>query len=297
MAWGHRAAYFPIKAKRIIHLCMAGGPSQFESLDPKPELSKLHKHLPGSYTKGQQLAAPGLETGSDGAICGVQKYRERRRDPDFFEDRLGRRRLCIIRSMLTEQINHDPAHTFMNTGAIVKACELRLPMLGPGAETDDLRGFIVLTSTQRDRRRPTDQRAASAGIYRANSRGGFHLKGRGITRESAGGQSVRARSSRGQSAGMAISPKKDRPEIQTRIAQYEASERACPISPTTAKSRRSRSMAQQPGDGSSNRLLLAVCQERSLYSALSPRLGSSPEYLRICRWPRAMSISDRRADQ
>src|SRR5205823_6449392 len=45
------------KAKRVIHLCMAGGPSQFETLDYKPELKKLHgKEFPESFTKGQQLA-------------------------------------------------------------------------------------------------------------------------------------------------------------------------------------------------------------------------------------------------
>ena len=49
--------HFPIKARRVIHLCMAGGPSQFESLDYKPMLKELHgKPFPESFTKGQQLA-------------------------------------------------------------------------------------------------------------------------------------------------------------------------------------------------------------------------------------------------
>src|SRR5437762_988232 len=49
--------HFPVRAKRIIHLCMAGGPSQFETLDPKPELKKLDgQPFPDSLTKGQQLA-------------------------------------------------------------------------------------------------------------------------------------------------------------------------------------------------------------------------------------------------
>src|SRR5882757_11110223 len=50
-------SHFPAKAKRVIHLCMAGGPSQLESLDYKPELKKLDgKPFPESFTKGQQLA-------------------------------------------------------------------------------------------------------------------------------------------------------------------------------------------------------------------------------------------------
>ena len=49
--------HLPVKAKRVIHLCMAGGPSQFETLDFKPELKRLDgKPFPESFTKGQQLA-------------------------------------------------------------------------------------------------------------------------------------------------------------------------------------------------------------------------------------------------
>ncbi|MGB0774910.1 MAG: DUF1501 domain-containing protein, partial [Akkermansiaceae bacterium] len=49
--------HFAPRAKRVIHLCMAGGPSHVDSFDPKPELDKLHgKEFPKSFTKGQQLA-------------------------------------------------------------------------------------------------------------------------------------------------------------------------------------------------------------------------------------------------
>ena len=49
--------HFPAKAKRIIHLCMAGGPSQHESFDWKPKLKELDgKPFPESFTRGQQLA-------------------------------------------------------------------------------------------------------------------------------------------------------------------------------------------------------------------------------------------------
>ena|SRR5437899_1818284 len=47
---------FPVRAKRIIHLCMAGGPSHLESFDYKPELKRIHgQPFPESFTKGQQL--------------------------------------------------------------------------------------------------------------------------------------------------------------------------------------------------------------------------------------------------
>src|SRR6476619_7122566 len=49
--------HLPIKAKRVIHLCMAGGPSHLETFDPKPELKELNgKPFPASFTAGQQLA-------------------------------------------------------------------------------------------------------------------------------------------------------------------------------------------------------------------------------------------------
>src|SRR5688572_21339797 len=49
--------HFPVRAKRIIHLCMAGGPSHLETLDWRPELKRLDgQPFPESFTKGQQLA-------------------------------------------------------------------------------------------------------------------------------------------------------------------------------------------------------------------------------------------------
>src|SRR5262244_1465926 len=49
--------HFPVRAKRVIHLCMAGGPSHLESFDYKPELKKINDQpFPESFTKGQQLA-------------------------------------------------------------------------------------------------------------------------------------------------------------------------------------------------------------------------------------------------
>src|ERR1043166_6373714 len=49
--------HFPVRAKRIIHLCMAAGPSHLESFDFKPELKRIHgQPFPESFTKGQQLA-------------------------------------------------------------------------------------------------------------------------------------------------------------------------------------------------------------------------------------------------
>ena len=65
--------HFPAKAKRVIHLCMAGGPSQFESFDPKPELKRLDgKPFPDSFTKGQQLAQ--LQGSGSGNVASIPQF-------------------------------------------------------------------------------------------------------------------------------------------------------------------------------------------------------------------------------
>src|SRR6185312_2973981 len=67
---------FPIKAKRVIHLCMAGGPSHLETFDRKPELDRLNgKPFPESFTKGQQLAQlQGSQLIARGSFTGFKKY-------------------------------------------------------------------------------------------------------------------------------------------------------------------------------------------------------------------------------
>src|SRR5207302_4300648 len=68
--------HFPAKAKRVIHLCMAGGPSQLESLDYKPELKKLDgQPFPESFSKGQQLAQlQGSVLKARGPFCAFRKW-------------------------------------------------------------------------------------------------------------------------------------------------------------------------------------------------------------------------------
>src|SRR5215813_2570401 len=110
--------HFPVRAKRVIHLCMAGGPSHLESLDHKPELKKIDgKPFPDSFTKGQQLAQlQNTELKARGSFTDFKKHGESGQEmSDLFpniatiaDD------ICIVRSMHTEQINHDPAHAFMN---------------------------------------------------------------------------------------------------------------------------------------------------------------------------------------
>ncbi|TMQ00823.1 MAG: DUF1501 domain-containing protein, partial [Verrucomicrobia bacterium] len=68
--------HFPVKTKRVIHLCMAGGPSHLESFDYKPKLKELHdKPFPESFTKGQQLAQlQNTELKARGPFCEFKKW-------------------------------------------------------------------------------------------------------------------------------------------------------------------------------------------------------------------------------
>ena len=140
------------RARRVIHLYMAGGPSQFETFDDKPRLREMDgEPMPESYTRGQQLA----QLQGKALKCFGPRFPFRR------FGRSGQRisarfpalgsvadELCIVRSMTTDQINHDPAHTLMNTGTTLPG----RPSMGSwvqygiGSETVDLPGFVVLTS-------------------------------------------------------------------------------------------------------------------------------------------------------
>src|SRR4051794_8396161 len=145
--------HFAPKAKRIIFLYQAGGPSHLETFDYKPQLAKLDgKPMPESLTKGQQIAQlQGKEL-----LCFGPQHKFRRFGKNgeqicelfphigaIVDD------LCIVRSMTTEQINHDPAHTIMNTGSIIPGRPSMGSWLlyGLGAEAENLPGFVVLVSS------------------------------------------------------------------------------------------------------------------------------------------------------
>jgi hypothetical protein len=277
--------HFPIKAKRIIHLCMAGGPSQFESLDPKPELAKLHRQpFPESYTKGQQLAQlQGSKLEAMGPFAGFKKYGQCGAEISDLFPWIGSvaDELCIVRSMFTEQINHDPAHTFMNTGAIVKGRPSfgSWMLYGLGAESDDLPGFIVLTSTSKGigGAQPISARQWAAGILPSKFQGIlFNSKGDAVhyignppgVCQSAQRQVVEEVN---RLNGYLAEERVD-PEIQTRIAQYEMAFRMQTSVPdlTDFSKEPPAVLAQygveQPGDGSfaSNCLLARRLAERGV---------------------------------
>ena len=111
--------HFAARAKHVIFLCMAGGPSHLETFDFKPKLAEMDgQPMPESFTAGQPIAQ--LQ-GQQLKCLGPQfKFRRHGESGQEISDILPKLAemaddLCIIRSMHTDQINHDPAHTVMNT--------------------------------------------------------------------------------------------------------------------------------------------------------------------------------------
>lgn len=146
--------HFPAKAKRVIYLFQSGGPSQLESFDFKPELAKWHGQEIPDYIKKTQR--------NSGMVAGqttfplVQSY--------FKFDRYGQSGawvselfphtakivddLCIVKSMYTEAINHEPAVMFVQTGSQ----QAGRPSIGSwlsyglGSDNEDLPNFVVMIS-------------------------------------------------------------------------------------------------------------------------------------------------------
>jgi hypothetical protein len=275
--------HVPAKAKRVIHLCMAGGPSQFESFDPKPELKRLDgKPFPESFTKGQQLAQlQGSVLKARGSFVGFHKHGQSAQEiSDLFPQIAGiADEIAIVRSMQTEQINHDPAHAFMNSGSILKGRPSMGSWLlyGLGSETADLPGFIVLMSRGKTGLQPVSARQWSAGCLPSRFQGiMFQSKGEAV--HYVGNPEGVCQSTQRQVVeevnrlnGMLAEDRVD-PEIQTRISQYEMAFRMqASVPELTDFGSESKEMLElygvkQPGDGSfaSNCLMARRLAERGV---------------------------------
>src|SRR5262245_49066012 len=111
------------RAKRIIYLFQSGGPSHLELFDYKPKLPKLNgSELPDSVRMGQRLTGMTSGQKSFPVIAPRFKFTQHGKSGAWISELLPHTakvidELCIIRSMHTEAINHDPAITFIQTGS------------------------------------------------------------------------------------------------------------------------------------------------------------------------------------
>jgi hypothetical protein len=226
--------HVPAKAKRVIWLYMAGGMTHLETFDPKPKLAAMHgQPMPESVTKGQQIAQlqgkplncfapqhPFKNWGSSGLEIST-----------IFPE-LGAKcadDLCVIRSMHTDAINHDPAHTLMNTGSMIagRPSAGSWVLYGLGSEAQDLPGFVVMVSTGKfGQSQPIAARQWHSGFLPGRLQG-VHLRGQGdpvlYVRNPAGVSPSRqkdvidALNGLNRIEGATVND----PEIATRISQYE----------------------------------------------------------------------------
>jgi hypothetical protein len=156
-----------------------------ETFDYKPELARMNgKPMPASFTKGQPIA----QLQSSKLVCLAPQHsfakhgHSDQQISSIFPHLAGQAdKLCIVRSMRTEAINHDPAHTFMNTGTTISGRPSMGSWLwyGLGSECDNLPGFVVLTSTGRSgQSQPIAARQWHSGFLPSNFQGvEFRSKG------------------------------------------------------------------------------------------------------------------------
>lgn len=224
--------HFAPKAKRVIYLYMSGGPSHLETFDYKPELDRLDgKPMPESFTRGQPIAQ--LQGQALKVQGHLSKFRRHGQSGQWISDFLpwhGKMAddLCIIRSMVTDQINHDPAHTVMNTGSQISG----RPSIGSwltyglGSECDNLPGFVVMTSFAGRNPQPISQRMWGPGFLPGRYQG-VELQSGGVpvhylrppmgVSDPLQGELVR----RIQSLDDIRNRELDQPEVRARIAAYE----------------------------------------------------------------------------
>ena len=224
--------HFAPKAKRVIFLTMAGGPSQLETFDNKPKLAELSgKPMPDSYTKGQQLAQ--LQGSALNCLAPQFSFARYGKSGQEISSALPHIAsiaddICIIRSMWTEQINHDPAQAFMNTGTAISG----RPSMGSwiwyglGSECQNLPGFVVLVSVGGGQDQPIAARQWHSGFLPGRFQGvPFHSKGDPVYYvKNPGGVSENNQKTIIETVGSldrVFDHSVHDPEIAARISQYE----------------------------------------------------------------------------
>ena len=144
-------SHFSPKAKNVIFMHMAGGPSQLELFDYKPELAKLHNQLcPDSFMEGKRFA---FISGRPKMLGPKAEFAQYGQSGAWVSDNLPHFSsvvddVCFVKAMHTDEINHAPAQLFLHTGS----ARLGRPSMGSwvtyglGSTNDNLPGYMVLLS-------------------------------------------------------------------------------------------------------------------------------------------------------
>ncbi len=224
--------HFAPKAKRVIYLFQSGAPSQMELFDYKPQLEKVRgQDLPPSVRQGQRLTTMSADQASFPMVPSLFKFQQHGGAGAWASELVPYQakiadRLCFIKSMHTEAINHDPAITFFQTGFQLAG----RPSIGSwlsyglGSENEDLPAFVVMVSGSKGQ--PLYDRLWGAGFLPSRYQGVKFRSGadpvlylsdpKGFSRE----DRRRFLDDLGKLNEMQLQEFGD-PEIATRISQYE----------------------------------------------------------------------------
>jgi hypothetical protein len=231
--------HFAAKAKRIIYLCQSGAPSQIDTFDYKPSLEKLDgQNLPDSIRQGQRLTGMTSRQKSFPAAKSFKPFRQCGESGRWISDLLPHHQkiadeICVIKSMFTEAINHDPAITFFQTGHQQPG----RPSLGAwasyglGSENANLPAFVVLLDKNTDSQaQPLYNRLWGSGFLPSNHQG-VKLRSSGdpvlyLQDPTGAGPADRRQLLDALAALNALRRQQvGDPEIDTRISQYEMAHR------------------------------------------------------------------------
>lgn len=149
-----KGLHFPARAKRIIYLFQSGAPSQLDLFDCKPKLEgMLGEELPESVRMGQRLTTMTSNQRKFPLAASIFKFAQHGQSGAWFSELLPHTAamaddMCVVRSMVTEAINHDPAITFFQTGSQLAG----RPSMGAwfafglGSMNENLPAFAVMIS-------------------------------------------------------------------------------------------------------------------------------------------------------
>lgn len=226
--------HFTPKAKRVIYLFMAGGPSQIDLFDHKPRLAQLHKtELPASVRMGQRIT--GMTSGQSAfpVVNSLFKFAQHGKSGTWVSELLPHTAkvvddLCVIKTVTTEAINHDPAITYIQTGFQNpgRPCIGSWLSYGLGSANENLPAFVVMISSGKESDQPLFARLWSAGFMESRYQGVQFRGGADPVLYLNNPPGVTAEGRRQVLDTLAelnhrqFESHQD-PEIQTRIAQYE----------------------------------------------------------------------------
>jgi hypothetical protein len=139
-----RGPQFAPRAKRVIHLFMNGGPSQVDTFDPKPSLTKYHgKTLPGEYLKTERRTGTAFKS-----PYAFKRHGQSGIEVSEIFSHLGENvdDMCFVRSMHADVPNHEPSLLLMNCGEarLIRPSMGSWLTYGLGTENQNLPGFVVM---------------------------------------------------------------------------------------------------------------------------------------------------------